>query len=78
MFYASGGVYPPAFTSLTFLHLVGAGVPDGPHRRTAEYRRTLVYPSVGAGVPDGPFFTLPSKEYSALPSAGHFWPQPQK
>ena len=33
---------------------VGAGVPDGPHRRTAEYRRTLVYPSVGAGVPDGP------------------------
>ena len=33
---------------------VGAGVPDGPHRRTLEYRRTLVYPSVGAGVPDGP------------------------
>ena len=54
MFYASGGVYPPAFTSLTFLHLVGAGVLDGP------------------------FFTLPSKEYSAPSSAGHFWPQPQK
>ena len=35
-------------------YCVGAGVPDGPHRRTAEYRRTLVYPSVGAGVPDGP------------------------
>ena len=58
MFYASGGVYPPAFTSLTFLHLVGAGVLDGPHRRTAEYRRTLVYPSVGAGVPDGPLRVL--------------------
>ena len=35
-------------------HPVGAGVPDGPYRRTLEYRRTLVYPSVGAGVPDGP------------------------
>ena len=34
---------------------VGDGVPDGPHRRTFEYWRTLVYPSVGAGVPDGPF-----------------------
>ena len=33
---------------------VGAGVPDGPHRRTFEYRCTLVYPSVGAGAPDGP------------------------
>ena len=59
-------------------YCVGVGVPDGPHRRTAEYRRTLVYPSVGAGVPDGPFFTLPSKEYSAPAGAGHFWPQPQK
>ena len=39
-------------------HSVGAGVPDGPHRRTFEYRRTLVYPSVGAGVLDGPFFVL--------------------
>ena len=39
-------------------HPVGAGVPDGPHRRTFEYRRTLVYPSVGAGVPDGPFSVL--------------------
>ena len=39
-------------------HPVGAGVPDGPHRRTLEYRRTLVYPSVGAGVPDGPFSVL--------------------
>ena len=35
-------------------HPAGAGVPDGPHRRTLEYRRTLVYPSVGAGGPDGP------------------------
>ena len=39
-------------------HPVGAGVPGGPHRRTLEYRRTLVYPSVGAGVPDGPFSVL--------------------
>ena len=39
-------------------HPVGAGVPDGPYRRTLEYRRTLVYPSVGAGVPDGPFSVL--------------------
>ena len=39
-------------------HPVGAGVPDGPHRRTFEYRRTFVYPSVGAGVPDGPFSVL--------------------
>ena len=30
-------------------HPVGAGVPDGPHRRTFEYWRTLVYPSVGVG-----------------------------
>ena len=37
---------------------VGAGVPDGPHRRTFEYRRTFVYPTVGAGVPDGPFSVL--------------------
>ena len=39
-------------------HPVGAGVPDGPYRRTLEYRRTFVYPSVGAGVPDGPFSVL--------------------
>ena len=37
---------------------VGAGVPDGPHRRTFKYRRTFAYPSVGAGVPDGPFSVL--------------------
>ena len=30
-------------------HPVGAGVPDGPHRRTTGYRRTFVYPSVGVG-----------------------------
>jgi len=30
-------------------HPVGAGVPDGPYRRTLEYRRTFVYPSVGVG-----------------------------
>ena len=48
----------PAHTYLAMspvAHPVGAGVPDGPHRRTLEYRRTLVYPSVGAGVPDGPY-----------------------
>ena len=43
---------------------VGAGVPDGPHRRTAEYRRILVYPSVGAGVPDGPY------RFSSVPPIG--------
>ena len=48
----------PAHTYLAMspvAHPVGAGVPDGPYRRTLEYRRTLVYPSVGAGVPDGPY-----------------------
>ena len=51
----------PAHTYLAMspvAHPVGAGVPDGPYRRTLEYRRTLVYPSVGAGVPDGPFSVL--------------------
>ena len=51
----------PAHTYLAMspvAHPVGAGVPDGPHRRTFEYRRTFVYPSVGAGVPDGPFSVL--------------------
>ena len=33
---------------------------------------------VGAGVPDGPFYISLPKECSAPPSAGHFWPQPQK
>ena len=51
----------PAHTYLAMspvAHPVGAGVPDGPYRRTFEYRRTLVYPSVGVGVPDGPFSVL--------------------
>ena len=51
----------PAHTYLAMspvAHPVGAGVPDGPHRRTFEYRRTLVYPSVGAGGLDGPFSVL--------------------
>ena len=57
---------PPAGCSATspVTHLVGAGVPDGPYRRTAEYRRILVYPSVGAGVPDGPY------RFSSVPPIG--------
>ena len=52
-------------------HPVGAGVPDGPYRRTLEYRRTLVYPSVGAGVPDGPHRrTLEYRRTFVYPSVG--------
>ena len=52
-------------------HPVGVGVPDGPHWRTLEYRRTLVYPSVGAGVPDGPHRrTLEYRRTLVYPSVG--------
>ena len=48
---------------------VGDGVPDGPHRRTFEYWRTLVYPSVGVGF-------YPARRlyfaFSFLPPAGIF------
>ena len=61
------GVCPSVCPAVApFSHPVGAGVPDGPHRRTFEYRRTLVYPSVGAGVPDGPH------RFSFMPTAGIF------
>ena len=61
---------PSAFLSLPpLLALVGAGVPDGPHRRTFEYWRTLVYPSVGVGF-------YPARRlyfaFSFLPPAGIF------
>ena len=52
-------------------HPVGVGVPDGPQRRTFEYRRTFVYPSVGAGVPDGPQRrTLEYRRTLVYPSVG--------
>ena len=48
---------------------VGDGVPYGPHRRTFEYWRTLVYPSVGVGF-------YPARRlyfaFSFLPPAGIF------
>ena len=50
---------------------VGASVPDGPHRRTFEYWRTLVYPSVGVGF-------YPARRlyfaFSFLPPAAPFLP----
>ena len=75
------GVCPSVCPAVApFSHPVGAGVLDGPHRRTFEYRCTLVYPSVGAGVPDGPLLVpfMPPGGIFRAPSAGHFWPQPQK
>ena len=59
-------------------HPVGAGVPDGPYRRTLEYRRTLVYPSVGAGVPDGPLMFPPCPQRGEFRAAQARSPHPGK
>ena len=71
---SASGDYTDAHTYLAMspvAHPVGAGVPDGPHRRTFEYRRTFVYPSVGAGVPDGPHRrTLEYRRTFVYPSVG--------